>query len=92
MEIAKPRHAAQARLCPDCEQGLRRAAERHDGFGGKFQFCPLTGALAVVIIRDRAIISWSLEGPMSEFEATAIAVDGLQDLLLRWEAEQRPFH
>ena len=89
--MTEPRHAPQIRLCKPCEHALQKIAERGDAAGTAW-YCEHTGALAVVIIRDRTIISWTLEGPLAEQDAKSIIQDGLADGVLRWQAEQGQRH
>lgn len=84
------KHAPQIRLCKPCEQALRRIAER--GAAGTAWYCEHGAVLAVVVIQNRAIAQWTLEGPINAAEAKAIIEAGLQDGVLRWQAEQGPRH
>ena len=86
-----PAHAPQIRLCKACEQALRRIAERGNAAGTAW-YCEHGAVLAVVVIQNRAIATWTLEGPLAEQDAKAIIADGLQDGVLRWQSEQGPRH
>jgi hypothetical protein len=65
-------HAPQPRLCPDCLAVAHALADAGPPDDRVLKRCPHTGAVAVAAKRGGAIVSWHMEGPLTDEQADVL--------------------